>query len=1674
MIVLVRPTPITLTATNASGSDNKSLLLTISAAPQGPYGWGLNCAGQVGDGTFVSRTSPVPIATLSNVTAMAGGGNHSLALECDGSVWTWGLNTSGQLGDGTVTQHALPAKITNQPNVGGTGLAFANVPEAANFVLIYQLPIPNNAGFNGSSVPYTIDNSLSVTYPFDRIAYYMELDTGSGLKYVYVSMNAFTTNATKIGVPNTGSGEFYQQNVANMNVVSNFAGITTGTAISTGNLEFWPSNYGQSNDAGVPNANAGTFDFGDGGANTSAGYGSMQIHNYGASQTLMAYNNWGGTGNGDLGFGNQPSGNPDWTFANNAPSYTIKNLQVLIHPTSIPAATFINMVAVSAGPGGAFSLSLRSDGTVWAWGDNSFGQLGDGSTTNRSKPVQVTGLTNILAISAGATFSVALASDGTVWTWGDNRYGQLDDGTLVQRNTPFHTSLTGITAIASGGFHFLALKSNGTVFATGNNTLGQLGDNTKVNRSAAVQVSGLSGVSGISAGSFQSLAVKSDGSAWDWGDNTYGQLGNGTTSQSNLPVPIGSLSTVKSVAGGGQHGLALLTDGTVWAWGRNLNGQLGDGTNIDRSLPVKVTLTTMSAIAAGTAHSLAVVPLQAPVINSPTSASGIVSTSFNYQITATNTPTAYNATGLPAGLSIATGTGLISGTPTAIGVTTATITATNASGTCSATVKISVTGAPNVITLTATPSSITANGTSQSTITATVKDSVANGSNPVPNQTVTFTTNLGTVTASAVTNSVGVAVVNLTSGTIAGTATVTAVDGAATNTVSVVFTSGSVANTVTLTPSPATILADGISTSTVTALVKDIGNNPVAGQTVTFSTTKGIVSTPSTTNASGIATATVTSGISAGTATVTAVAGTKSGFTTITFVAGPAAIVTVTASPGSIVANGSSTSTITVKVSDNNNNPISGIVISPFTRSLGTLSAIAPTNSSGISTATLTSGLTGGPSTITATVQGTSISGNTVVTFTGGSASAVSVAASPTNLWANGTDVSTISATFVDQNSNPVVGQTVNFTTTSGTFPGPSTSGTGVTNTSGVATIQLTSSITVTSNVTVTASVGAINNNVLVNFVAGPVATVTVTPNPGNLTANGTSTLAMSAAVKDAQGRFVLNQTVAFSTTLGGITPPSSTGGTGTAAATLTASNSAGQATITATAVASSKSGTGVVNMNAGSAAIANATPAPSTIAADNSSTSVITIVVTDSFGNPVSGQAVSCVTDLGTITVAPANTNASGTTSATLKSSLTLGTAHLTITAGAAGTTASVAFTSGVPNTVVVVATPNKIVGNGVTQSLITATVTDAQGHPLQGKTVTFSTTLGSIQPSSTTNASGVASVNLTSSVTVGVATVTATCSGKTGNATVTFTPQPARDFNADLKSDILFRNSSTGVDSMWLMNGVATSQIADPGLVADTSWSIVGTGDFDGNGKADILWYNQVNFQVVIWFMNGPTLVSVGTPGFAPSTDWKVACVGDLNGDGKADIVFRNMVTGDNMVWFMNGGTIASSSALPTVSDLNYKLLAAGDFDGDGKADLLWYYATTGQTVVWTMNGASVLNVGTVSTVSDLNWQIVGIGDFNGDGKVDLLWRHNTAGSVVVWLMNGSTLVTASQVGTVASTMKTVTVGDYNGDGFADILFQDSTNGNVIVWLLDGNFNVIQTGTAGNYADPNMKIIK
>jgi alpha-tubulin suppressor-like RCC1 family protein len=296
------------------------------------------------------------------------------------------------------------------------------------------------------------------------------------------------------------------------------------------------------------------------------------------------------------------------------------------HNTPVPVLVPTHSPVVAVAAGSTHSLALTDDGTVWAFGHNRSGQLGDGTKNDHLRPERLRGLHDVRAIATGAGFSMALEADGSVWAWGNNQSGQLGDGHApIDHANPamvygLHAG-SGVIGIAAGDSFALVLKQDGTVLAWGNGTSGQLGDGRHSKASAPTPVIGLgrgSGVIDIAAGGAFSLALRSDGTVLAWGHNTNGQLGDATAPADHAtPVKVfgfGPQHPAAMISAGFSFALALDRKGALFAWGNNQSGQLGDNNAPnDRHAPVRVPLAPAIrahgrpvAVACGGSHSLMV------------------------------------------------------------------------------------------------------------------------------------------------------------------------------------------------------------------------------------------------------------------------------------------------------------------------------------------------------------------------------------------------------------------------------------------------------------------------------------------------------------------------------------------------------------------------------------------------------------------------------------------------------------------------------------------------------------------------------------------------------------------------------------------------------------------------------------------------------------------------------------------------------------------------------------------------------------------------------------------------------------------------------------------------------------------------------------------------------------
>jgi len=543
------------------------------------WGCGRNNDGQLGDGTYINRSNIVPLPGLTGIIAIAGGDRHSLFLKNDGTVWASGANDAGQLGDGTYTTTNTVVQVAGLTGVTAIAAGYDHSLFLKNDGTVWA------CGANG----------------------YGTLGDGTNIGTTTVVQVASLTGITAIAagwwhsVFLKGDGTAYACGYNDLGqlgdgtnntsyVAVQVSGLTGVTAVAAG---LYHSRFLKNNgttwacgDNSLGELTDGTYSNSSTVVQASAVWpGSITAITAGVSHCLFLCSDGSVWGCGDGQYGQQGNNRPGIIY------------------TAAPAIESGNLTGVVSVAAGQFhSLFLKNDGTVWACGQNNFGELGDlGGLVGGARwaATPISGLTGITAISAGEYFSLFLKNDGTVWACGRNNVGQLGNGTNTSSAAPVQVSgLTDIIAIDAGSFHSLFLKSDGTVWACGYNIYGQLGNGSNTNRNIPVQVPGLTDVVAISAGYRFSLFLKSDGTVRACGENVDGQLGNGANTNANTVVTVSSLTGITSVTAGQFHSLFLKNDSTVWACGDNYSGALGDGTNTDRNIAVQVSASAMGNVAA--------------------------------------------------------------------------------------------------------------------------------------------------------------------------------------------------------------------------------------------------------------------------------------------------------------------------------------------------------------------------------------------------------------------------------------------------------------------------------------------------------------------------------------------------------------------------------------------------------------------------------------------------------------------------------------------------------------------------------------------------------------------------------------------------------------------------------------------------------------------------------------------------------------------------------------------------------------------------------------------------------------------------------------------------------------------------------------------------------------------
>ena len=511
--VQIQTLPNGLSVTAVSAGDGFSVALLSDGTVRT---WGRAEKGQLGNDDDASSLVPVqPTALGAGITAISAGDAHVLALKSDGTVWGWGSNFSGELGGLVPAAQFLPMPVAGLANVAllAAGSTHSAAVLADGAILAWGNP--NGAALGSASLGYesvrvqtqdvktaaaiyaggdqaAVVRANARAYLFGRNAD-GQLGTDGLDPVVAPSRVLAWPNAYGVSAPSYAFG------------AGHTLALVDGVIYSAGDNAYGQLGNGGTIDRMTPAALSLS-----GSAITTVAAGWHHSLALRADGTVLA---WGRNDSAQLGFG-ASSGTPTLT------------------PTPVPGLT--NVTAIAAGE--AHSLALKADGTVWAWGANASGQLGNNATATLATPTQVSGITQIVAIAAGANHSLALTSPTHVTTtlrnraycWGRGTYGQIGHAATTNRLTPYLLPTTNIVGIAAGEDHTLGLLGDGRVVATGRNDKGQLGDATLVNRTQAIVVNSItttSACTAIAAGFKTSYAIFGNGTVFGWGDASRQQLG---------------------------------------------------------------------------------------------------------------------------------------------------------------------------------------------------------------------------------------------------------------------------------------------------------------------------------------------------------------------------------------------------------------------------------------------------------------------------------------------------------------------------------------------------------------------------------------------------------------------------------------------------------------------------------------------------------------------------------------------------------------------------------------------------------------------------------------------------------------------------------------------------------------------------------------------------------------------------------------------------------------------------------------------------------------------------------------------------------------------------------------------------------------------------------------------
>jgi alpha-tubulin suppressor-like RCC1 family protein len=601
--------------------------------------WGNNSWGQLGLSNQVNYSSPIQVGALSAWTQISGGLYYTVALQSPGSLWAWGNNSFGQLGTSNQTNYFSPVQV-------GQSVA-ATWNNAAVGPLGSTVAIQNNGTLWAWGRNETGQLGLSDTSNRSSPTQVGTSSTWTQVACGYRFTLAIQSPGTLWAWGSNGNGQLGQSNITNLSRPVQVGALSTWTQVSCGifssyaiqsNGSLWSWGFNSNGQLGVNTSttnisspvqvgalstwtqiscgysnalaiqsNGTLWAWGSGpalGLNTTTTYSSpVQVGALSIWTSISIGRN--SVVNTDYALALQSNGTL-WSWGNNSfgqlgtNTLTFSNM---LSPVQIGATSNWTIIASQTN----HVLAIQS-GRLYSWGLNSWGQLGLNTLTNYSSPVQVGALSTWSRIATcGNNFSVGILNTGILYSWGINTFGQLGTSNQTNYSSPVQVGSTAWTQLAGSYFNTLAIQTNGTLWSWGYNFKGQLGLSDQTNRSSPVQVGALNYWTQVNCGYNFTGAILSPGTLWMWGDNSWGQLGQNNQTNLSSPAQVGALTIWRQISCGYFTVAAIQSNGTLWAWGNNSYGQLGTSNQTNYSSPVQVgALSIWSQVTSGSIHTTAI------------------------------------------------------------------------------------------------------------------------------------------------------------------------------------------------------------------------------------------------------------------------------------------------------------------------------------------------------------------------------------------------------------------------------------------------------------------------------------------------------------------------------------------------------------------------------------------------------------------------------------------------------------------------------------------------------------------------------------------------------------------------------------------------------------------------------------------------------------------------------------------------------------------------------------------------------------------------------------------------------------------------------------------------------------------------------------------------------------